>query len=517
MEPASKGGTGLWIVGAGVLAAVLFGVGVYFDSQVPDDLDVNPLEIEAADAEASNAAAAQADAGEAISRQPASEAEVEPVAEAEAEPAVEEPPMQAPAFDVVRIDEEGEGLVAGLAAPGSKVFVLIDGASITDVSADVSGRFAAFLTVPQSSEAQVMSLLARRDGKEAASTGTVIIEPVARTAPTEAPLVAEAEPAEAGPAGAGPAVEEGSGAAEETETATAAVEPATEPTPEAAPEQKSVIVAEQAPTQPQAATPLPAVETPETPDLADATKTAEPPAAVAEVSEEGAGTVTQSVATQSTDTATVVAEATEPESEQEPEVTEIAEQEPEVTEIAEAETAAPRLLLTDDEGITVLQSPEAMTNVALDSISYDAQGEVSLGGRALGEGFVRIYLDDRPITTSRIAENGTWRTRLPEVDTGVYTLRVDELAPEGEVTSRIETPFKREEPGVVAELNQQTEATTGVVRQSVMTVQPGATLWAIARENYGDGVLYVKLFEANRDRIRDPDLIFPGQVFDIPD
>lgn len=50
---------------------------------------------------------------------------------------------------------------------------------------------------------------------------------------------------------------------------------------------------------------------------------------------------------------------------------------------------------------------------------------------------------------------------------------------------------------------------------SVM-VQPGHTLWAIAREEFGEGVLYVQLFEANRDRIIDPDLIYPGQVFTIP-
>ena len=50
-----------------------------------------------------------------------------------------------------------------------------------------------------------------------------------------------------------------------------------------------------------------------------------------------------------------------------------------------------------------------------------------------------------------------------------------------------------------------------------ITVQRGATLWAIARERYGDGQLYVRVFEANRSAIRDPDLIYPGQIFDLPD
>ncbi|RUS60669.1 LysM peptidoglycan-binding domain-containing protein [Pseudorhodobacter sp. E13] len=50
-----------------------------------------------------------------------------------------------------------------------------------------------------------------------------------------------------------------------------------------------------------------------------------------------------------------------------------------------------------------------------------------------------------------------------------------------------------------------------------VTVQPGFTLWAIARDQFGDGILYVQVYEANKDRIRDPDLIYPGQVFALPE
>ena len=50
-----------------------------------------------------------------------------------------------------------------------------------------------------------------------------------------------------------------------------------------------------------------------------------------------------------------------------------------------------------------------------------------------------------------------------------------------------------------------------------MTVQKGFTLWAIATDRFGDGTQYVRVYEANRDLIRDPDLIYPGQVFAIPE
>ncbi|MDA1238416.1 MAG: LysM peptidoglycan-binding domain-containing protein, partial [Proteobacteria bacterium] len=42
------------------------------------------------------------------------------------------------------------------------------------------------------------------------------------------------------------------------------------------------------------------------------------------------------------------------------------------------------------------------------------------------------------------------------------------------------------------------------------------TLWAIAREKYGSGFQYVRVYNANRDLIKNPDLIYPGQVLTIP-
>ncbi|WP_280321107.1 LysM peptidoglycan-binding domain-containing protein [Sulfitobacter faviae] len=60
-----------------------------------------------------------------------------------------------------------------------------------------------------------------------------------------------------------------------------------------------------------------------------------------------------------------------------------------------------------------------------------------------------------------------------------------------------------------------TEGLTGPL--SAVTVQKGDTLWAITRTRYGDPLLYVKVFEANSANIRDPDLIYPGQVFDLPE
>lgn len=49
------------------------------------------------------------------------------------------------------------------------------------------------------------------------------------------------------------------------------------------------------------------------------------------------------------------------------------------------------------------------------------------------------------------------------------------------------------------------------------TVVEGDSLWKIAQHHYGKGGEWEKIYEANKDRIKNPDLIHPGQVLVIPD
>ncbi len=48
------------------------------------------------------------------------------------------------------------------------------------------------------------------------------------------------------------------------------------------------------------------------------------------------------------------------------------------------------------------------------------------------------------------------------------------------------------------------------------TIEKGDTLWAIASKHLGKGARYPEIFEANREVIKDPDLIYPGQQIRIP-
>ena len=174
-------------------------------------------------------------------------------------------------------------------------------------------------------------------------------------------------------------------------------------------------------------------------------------------------------------------------------------------------------LLLSDGGARVLQAAGGEDidprNVTIDAISYSTKGDVQLSGRGQSEGFVRLYLDNEPLMDTEIAPDGTWDGTLPAVAAGQYLLRADQLDAQGEVLSRYETPFQRESPEVLAAA---APGGADAPMAAKITVQPGFTLWGIARQNYGSGVMYVQVYEANKQMIGDPDLIYPGQVFNVP-
>ncbi|MDA7471441.1 LysM peptidoglycan-binding domain-containing protein [Planktomarina temperata] len=394
--------------------------------------------------------------------------------------------LSAPKFDVVRIEDDGSALIAGQADGRGHVILSVDGVEQAEARADLSGtgQFVIFAFIPSTGDQQSLKLhLYAEDGSgPVVSAQTVFVAPAT------------------------------------------AVATATDST--AAPVQEEVTASER-------------------PDTAAEIETA------------------------STDVAT-----------------------PE----ANVDEAPATVILADEDGVRVLQdgAPNAAKPaVTIDTISYSSNGDVILGGRGQAGNFVRIYLDNEFLATSKIAADGYWALELSDIEPGIYTLRVDELNVAGDVVSRAETPFKREAAEELAELmaagtepegpsesaaeaevvdaeelasvepeaaddpqpeqfvtqeevNVQAEVaeltlqgeqssdggslavegqpadTASVLRTPskkfrVQTVQPGSTLWAIAKESYGAGIEYFKVFEANKERIRDPDLIYPGQVFEIPD
>jgi uncharacterized protein YidB (DUF937 family) len=156
------------------------------------------------------------------------------------------------------------------------------------------------------------------------------------------------------------------------------------------------------------------------------------------------------------------------------------------------------------------------------SISPDELSDV-LGSGALGQ------LSQR---------SGVGADRLPGLLAAVLPIVIDKLTPNGRVTPKAEILGFGQT--LLAGAQGGTQMTSGDKKKpdfsdvqsggsstapapatpppaaKTYTVAPGDSLSKIAKKVYGDGNQWKKIFEANRDQIKNPDLIHPGQVLKIP-
>ncbi|MCE8545858.1 LysM peptidoglycan-binding domain-containing protein [Ruegeria pomeroyi] len=522
------GGIGWAVVAGGVLVAGV--AGLYFGGVIGGRQDpAAPVPVVANAPQASEekeenpavaavepAAEAKSDPVPEVAAAPASEPEAtaetatpepEDTAEAESEAAPEAPaadPVETaepsaalgtPVLDQIFVEPDGTALLSGSAPAGARIAVLLDGVPLHEFEVPRDGKFAEFLTVPFSAAARVLTLRAARDGQEALS-GDYIVAALPAPQPELAQAAPEAQPVD--PVEPAPATNEAE-PAPATDTARAAA-----PAADAA--QTPVIESSEATTvapQPQS-------------ELVESTEAPQP--APQPTSPEQTAAATADPATPA---------ATEPAVSEQPATEQTAEQQTAEAWQPDAATEEPArvaVLRSDESGVELVQPTEQPKTaeplrVALDTIGYNDAGNVRLAGRANVGSLVRAYFDNRAVADMTADALGKWRGEIVDIAPGVYTLRLDELDAQGAVLSRLETPFKREAPEVLRPAQPAAEPGTTPQQPPVraVTVQKGDTLWAISRERYGDGVLYVKVFEANRDAIRDPDLIYPGQVFTVPE
>lgn len=443
-----------------------------------------------------------------------------------------------PAFDEVRREQDGMTIIAGSGVPGAVIQILQNGAKIESATVDGTGNFAAFAMIPPDGQGHVLSLVQQLGDQQVASEDEIILAPIAApvatadvaTEASETSQVAEAPDAKPSEDSAGvdvasalniapakgeePAVPTNeavvgqnaapSASSSEGDNAAADTELAVVVQADTAPQKDSIVTSTEAVAEDRATDVATATDAPPLADITDKsdTATAVAPAVLPDEDMQGSSTETAALAP----TASIA--STQPE-------TIPSDKDDVFDSAASPPTTSVAVLKSTKEGVELLNptAPEVMDNVALDTISYSGIGDVQLAGRAPRDAEeVRVYLDNRAIVSLPVDAEGRWRGDLPDVDEGVYTLRVDEVAADGSVSSRVETPFKREAPAVLAAASADQDGPLKAI-----TVQRGNTLWAIARDRYGEGKLYVRVFEANRGLIRNPDLIYPGQVFTLPD
>ncbi len=198
-------------------------------------------------------------------------------------------------------------------------------------------------------------------------------------------------------------------------------------------------------------------------------------------------------------------------------------------------------LMTPDKPSVVLSKPSepgvSGGSVVVESVEAEAGGKkLFVSGRATPGALVRLYLNDgyhstatadgsgRVAFTAAVANDdstslsGDLRVRLDDVDRA-----------SGAIKSRAEVPFAVPPQQQVASTRAAPAAVPGEAvaaaneggsprsqKGQVMTVSRGDSLWRISRLAYGDGARYTVIYDANHKQIRNPNRIYPGQVFVIP-
>jgi nucleoid-associated protein YgaU len=196
-----------------------------------------------------------------------------------------------------------------------------------------------------------------------------------------------------------------------------------------------------------------------------------------------------------------------------------------------------------------VETSSAVADTSLPAASFDVvrvnpQGSAVIAGRAAPNANVVAFDGETAIGRATADRQGEW-VILPNatLSPGQHTLRLGATAageqPNGATADAISVTVPAPSGAVGAALSasatpanvsapvQATAAADTIVAESAVAqamaahdksliVQPGNSLWRIARHSYGAGGRYAVIYSANRDRIGDPDLIYPGQVFTLP-
>lgn len=154
----------------------------------------------------------------------------------------------------------------------------------------------------------------------------------------------------------------------------------------------------------------------------------------------------------------------------------------------------------------VLQGPNAPGSgtLTVEAVDYAADGKFTLSGKADPGSVVQVYLDNAFIGRATADDKGAWQVEpKSKAAAGKHSIRVDQVGTNNNVIARVEVPFVLDP----AQAN---------MPPGAITVVKGNSLWRLARNTYGEGTMYTLIFEANKEQIKDADLIYPGQVFNLP-
>lgn len=184
-------------------------------------------------------------------------------------------------------------------------------------------------------------------------------------------------------------------------------------------------------------------------------------------------------------------------------------------------------------GVQTKGDPSVRAGVAIIVVEAEDAGTLYASGTAAKDASVRLYLNDTYLDTAKVGSEGKWSLKVAKgITPGTYNVRVDDVdAATGKVLSRAEVKFDFAPKAADASAATETQSAStaesqaatskdasAVVVDSIKTatVVRGDSLWRISKKIYGSGFRYTVIHRANKEQIRNPDLIYPGQVFVVP-
>jgi len=186
-------------------------------------------------------------------------------------------------------------------------------------------------------------------------------------------------------------------------------------------------------------------------------------------------------------------------------------------------------LVAPDQPTRLLSGePRASKDAAVSIVTAEAgeDGGFFATGRAVSGAAVRLYLNNAFVAAATAGPQGEWSLKINRgMAPGHYDIRADVVAPQGgKVVARAEAPFDypASKPAVPTSAGSKPQSVASTPGEAVVAdiqsviVARGDSLWRISRRVLGQGVRYTQIYEANASQIRDPNRIFPGQIFVAP-
>ncbi|MBK5652452.1 MAG: LysM peptidoglycan-binding domain-containing protein, partial [Rhizobium sp.] len=201
-------------------------------------------------------------------------------------------------------------------------------------------------------------------------------------------------------------------------------------------------------------------------------------------------------------------------------------------------------LMTPDTPVRVLSQPAATASaagkMAVETVETEPGGKLHVSAQAAPGATVRLYLNGSLITSGTADQAGRLSVTINKgVTPGDYRIRLDDVDPSsGKVRARAEVPFNVPDtttasipapaasssgagsPQLAAAATTAPDVSSPsaviVPNITTTTVTRGDSLWRISQRALGAGQRYAVIYRANSQQIRNPNLIYPGQVFVLP-